>query len=70
MKKIFKCDHYWGITKKSNVLQLDDMGYPLCLCIEKCWKCGESKQSWVDVSLKCLDKLETGEYVLLKWESL
>lgn len=42
--RLFKCNHDWYITEKSNVLQLDDMGYPLRLFICKCSKCGKSSQ--------------------------
>jgi hypothetical protein len=67
---LFKCNHDWKRTAKSNVLQLDDMGYPLRLYICKCTKCGKSDQMWIDVSEKALKELETGESVLLKWEKL
>ena len=67
---LFKCNHDWKRTEKSNVLQLDDMGYPLRLYICKCTKCGKSDQMWIDVSEKVLKELETGESVLLKWEKL
>lgn len=65
--KLFKCKHDWRLTEKSNVLQVDDMGYPLRLYIEKCVKCGESKQSWIDVPTYYLDHLKTGEFVLCTW---
>lgn len=68
--RLFKCKHDWIITEKSNALQLDDMGYPLRLCIEKCLKCGESKQSWIDVPLERTNELKTGESVLVTWKSL
>ena len=35
-----ECKHNWVINLRSNVLQQDDMGYPLRLCICKCLKCG------------------------------
>ena len=65
-----KCHHTWQITEMSNVLQCDDMGYPLMLVIQKCMKCGKSEQMWIDVSERLLDKLDTGEYVLLKWNKV
>lgn len=67
MRKLFKCKHDWRFTEKSNILQVDDMGYPLRLYIEKCCKCGESRQSWIDVPTYHLDELKTGESVLLRW---
>lgn len=65
---LFKCNHSWEIKERSNVLQQDDMGYPLRLYICKCSKCGKSEQQWIDVSVEALKGLETGEFVLLKWE--
>ena len=64
------CNHDWGITEISNVLQQDDMGYPLRLCIWGCSKCGKSDQIWLDVSEEALKELETGESVLLKWQKV
>lgn len=65
-----KCNHNWKLTEKSNVLQQDDMGYPLRLYIQKCTKCGKSEQVWVDVSEEALKELLTGESVLLKWQKV
>ena len=65
-----KCNHNWKLTEKSNVLQQDDMGYPLRLYIQKCTKCGKSEQVWVDVSEEALKELLTGESVLLKWQKI
>ena len=65
-----KCEHDWKLTEKSNVLQQDDMGYPLRLYIQKCAKCGKSEQVWVDVSEEALKGLSTGESVLLKWQKI
>ena len=62
-----ECQHNWEITEASNVLQVDDMGYPLRLCISKCIKCGKTDQVWIDVSTYALDELKTGESVLLEW---
>ena len=53
--------------KKSNVLQVDDLGYPLRLCIFHCDKCGKSEQQWVDVPKEELAGLDSGDSVLLKW---
>ena len=65
---LFKCNHIWHITERSNVLQLDDMGYPLRLFICKCSKCGKSDQQWIDVAEEELEELETGKSVLLEWQ--
>ena len=65
---LFGCNHNWEISEKSNVLQLDYMGYPLRLYICKCSKCSEYEQRWIDVPKKELEELETGKSVLLKWE--
>lgn len=68
--RLFKkeCSHTWQITERSNVLQLDWMGYPLRLFLCQCSKCGKYDQQWIDVPLKELEELETGKSVLLKWE--
>lgn len=68
--KLFKCNHDWETTERSNVIQQDDMGYPLRLCIWECSKCGKSDQVWLDVSEEALKELETGESVLLKWHKV
>lgn len=67
-EKLFGCNHNWQITERSNVLQQDNMGYPLRLCILKCSKCGKSEQIWMDVAEEALQELETGESVLLEWK--
>lgn len=68
--RLFKkiCDHQWKVYKKSNVLQLDEIGWPLRLCICECSKCGTYDQKWLIASLTDMDKLQTGELVLLEWE--
>jgi hypothetical protein len=66
---LFICNHKWKIEEKSNLIQLDDMGYPLRLFIVRCSKCGESDQQWIDVSTRALEELKTGESVLLKWRN-
>ena len=63
-----KCNHEYIIKKRSNALQLDNMGYPLRLCIFECEKCGHSTQEWVEVPEKALDELDIGESFLLKWK--
>lgn len=66
--RLFKCrNHDWKVTHRSNIIQQDDMGYPLRLCIIECSKCGKSDQRWIDVAEECLDEIETGESMLLEW---
>ena len=67
ISKLKNCNHDWNIEKRSNVLQLDGMGYPLRLCICKCSKCEKYDQQWIDVSEDELDELKNGKSVLLKW---
>lgn len=62
-----KCRHVWIAHKRSNLLQQDDMGYPLRLFIVKCDKCGKYDQMWIDVPENELKELETGDSVLVKW---
>lgn len=64
---LLKCKHDWRLLERSNVLQLDDMGYPLRLCIFRCNKCGKSDQQWVDVPKKELAEIDAGKSVLLRW---
>ena len=68
--RLFKCHHDWSVTERSNILQQDDMGYPLRLFIVKCSKCGKSEHQWIDVAEECLKELETGESHLLEWSKL
>lgn len=63
------CRYAWKIETGSNVLQLDDMGYPLRLFILKCSKCGKSEQAWIDVAVEALEELKTGESFLIKWKN-
>lgn len=67
-KKI--CNHDYRVTERSNALQLDDMGYPLRLCICKCEKCGATDQKWLDTSEKFLEELDNGKSFLVKWENV
>ena len=61
------CRHDWRIIHKSNIIQLDSMGYPLMLCIVQCAKCGESDQWWIDVSK---DILLDENIKILEWEKV
>lgn len=54
--------HDFKLYERSNVIQLDDMGYPLRLCILMC-KCGMSRQEWLDTS-RVEDDIE------LKWSKV
>ena len=64
------CNHDYKVIEKSNALQQDDMGYPLRLYICKCQKCGKTDQKWIDVDVKELKELETGESFLLEWKPI
>ena len=69
--RLFKCrNHDWHVAYKSNILQQDEMGYPLRLCIVECSKCGASDQWWLDVAEECLKEIETGESLLLEWRKV
>ena len=66
--KLFKKLHKHNFNKfayASNVVQFDNMGYPLRLCIMKC-DCGITNQEWVDVP----ESSVTNKDVILKWERL
>lgn len=67
IKKI-KHKHEWKVCGTSNVLQIDHEGeaYRLCFCM--CATCGDCKQLWREVEFDELQKLETGESVLLRWQ--
>lgn len=54
--------HDFKLHERSNVIQLDDMGYPLRLCILVC-KCGMSRQEWLDTN-RVEDDVE------LKWSEI
>lgn len=61
------CNHKFEFYEASNILQQDDMGYPLRLYMMKCSKCEKYEYRWVDVSESVLDEIESGKSVLLKW---
>lgn len=44
------CHHDFCVIETTNIYQLDDMGYPLLLCLERCTKCGKTNQRWIDCS--------------------
>ena len=66
--RLFECSHKWVAQKRSNALQLDDMGYPLRLFICRCSRCGRYDQQWRDVPRKEVEELDSGESVLVKWD--
>ena len=65
------CKHHdYHLTERSNVIQLDAMGYPLRLYIRTCSKCGLSEQVWIDVDKSILNEVDTGNIVLLEWKKI
>ena len=66
LKKLFKCKHEGEMIYKSNILQQDEMGYPLRLFSFQCTKCGEIKRNWIDVPVEELKEIETGKSMLLR----
>ena len=63
--KLFKrkCGHEWKLSERSNIIQFDDMGYPLRLFICRCKKCGMTEQMWLDSAVSKNDHV-------LKWTKL
>lgn len=52
------------IVKRSNIIQLDDMGYPLQLCIMS-----DNSQQWIDINEEYAKKeIGNGHFYLLEWE--
>lgn len=64
-KKKHICD--FEITHISNVIQFDEMGYPLRLVIVKCKHCGKTDQQWIDTNKRY--ELKPNE-VECKWEKI
>ena len=54
------------VTKMSNIIQQDEMGYPLMLCIASC-RCGATELQWIDVSEKVL---EDPQYQKIVWRKI
>ena len=54
------------ITNMSNIIQQDEMGYPLMLCIAGC-RCGATELQWIDVSEKVL---EDPQYTKVVWRKI
>ena len=53
--KLFKHTHKWVLSERSNIIQFDDMGYPLRLFICQCKKCGMTEQMWIDSAVSKKD---------------
>lgn len=52
------------VVERSNIIQLDDMGYPLLLCIMD-----DGTQQWIDVGYEwASNELENGRLCLLEWK--
>ena len=64
VKKFFH-KHDFKITERSNVIQYDEMGYPLRLYISKC-DCGISNQEWIDIDINSITK----DDVVCKWTNV
>lgn len=65
MKTPETCKHKYALAELSNVIQYDEMGYPLLLCAVQCRRCGHVKQIWNDVPMD-YEKSHPGT-VVLKW---
>lgn len=63
--KTFHKHNFNKLYEKSNVIQYDDMGYPLRLYIMEC-DCGMTDQQWIDVPTKSV----TDKDVVLEWEKI
>ena len=70
MKKILKkkCTHQYKVTDRSNAIQVDQMGYPLQLCVCECEKCGKIEQQWIDAPTDILKDMAKNGYVRVKWD--
>ncbi len=64
-KKLFHGHKFNKVAYKSNVIQYDDMGYPLRLYIMEC-ECSMTDQQWMDVPIESV----TDKDVVLEWERL
>lgn len=58
VKRLFKKKNKFEIIERSNVIQYDDIGYPLRLCIVKNGK--KIDQMWIDTNEQAGD-------IVLKW---
>lgn len=64
-KKLFHRHKFNKVAYRSNVIQGDDMGYPLRLYITEC-ECGMTDQQWMDVSIESV----TDKDAMLEWEKI
>lgn len=64
-KKLFHKHKFNQTLYRSNVIQYNDMGYPLRLYITEC-ECGMTDQTWIDVP----EHSEKENDVVLEWERL
>lgn len=54
------------ITEISNIVQYDNMGYPLLLCIMD-----DNEYHWIDINEKIAnEKIKKGEFKVLEWKSI
>lgn len=65
-KRRHKSHKFDRITEASNIIQQDEMGYPLMLCIAQC-ECGATELQWIDVSEKVL---EDPQYTKIVWRKI
>lgn len=60
---IFNKNKQVTVVEKSNIIQLDDMGYPLLLCIMS-----DGDQRWIDVSCEWAEReYDNGNLHILEW---
>lgn len=52
--RLFKCKHKKMEYSYTNIVQLDDMGYPLMLRMGTCVKCNQTIYQWIDVGVDIL----------------
>ena len=50
LDKIFKTQNI-HVVETSNIIQLDDLGYPLMLCIMS-----NGEQAWIDINVKTAEE--------------
>lgn len=66
LKPRHKSHRFDRITEMSNIIQQDEMGYPLMLCTAAC-RCGATELQWIDVSEKVL---EDPQYTKIVWRKI
>ena len=61
---LFKQSKCVTVQRQSNIVQSDEMGYPLLLCLMS-----DGTQQWIDVDLEWAKKgLKNGKLKLLEWK--